>query len=201
MGMIKLLKKLPIDLAQAEMKEKTKGKLIAYSYVPQSNYNHALDIGCRDGYWTKKLIQKGYTVEPIDIEPHYPGAKKADANEKLPYRNETFDIIWCSEVIEHLKNPKESVKEMLRITRPGGRIIITTPNSHFWIQKMFNLIGWDAKKIQNPGHKHFFSKKTLKKVLPKNAKIYGYFPYFLIKMKIQTMTEILSPTFVAIIKK
>ena len=84
MKITNLLKKLPIDLGQAEMKEKSKGKVIGFSYIPDGSGKNALDIGCRDGYWSKKIQQKGYLVESIDIEPHYELAKKLDEGKTKP---------------------------------------------------------------------------------------------------------------------
>ena len=201
MKFLKLLKKLPIDLGQAELKYNTKGKLIAYSLIKKGNSKkNALDIGCRDGYWTKKIKKKNYKVKSIDLEPHYKYAKKIDVDQNLPYKSNTFDLIWCSEVIEHLKDPKKSIKEMKRVTKNNGLILLTTPNSYFWLMKFIYLFGLTPSKIQNSDHKHFFNIKKLKQILPNNSKIYGFFPYFLMKMKIKKMIGTLSPTFIISIK-
>src|SRR5437870_2897115 len=124
---IKILKKLPVDLGQYEMREETKGKLIAFDMVEHVAEKRALDIGCRDGYWTKRLEDRGHNVVSIDIEPHYEKAIVANANQKFPFQEHEFDLVWCSEVIEHLNDPSFSVSEMRRILKPGGQMILTTP--------------------------------------------------------------------------
>ena len=204
MSVINFLKKIPLDLGQAEMKESTKGKLIAYSYVPNdfSDSRRALDIGCRDGFWSEKLIMSGYKVSSLDVEPYYDKADQFDANNTLPYSDEFFDVVWCSEVIEHLKNPEKSIIDMQRVLKSGGKIILTTPNSYFLLIKFVYLILKETPKgLQNKGHLHFFSEESLKSILPDTAKLYGYFPYILLKMKIRKLLGLLTPTFVIVINK
>ncbi len=53
--------------------------------------------------------------------------------EALPFRAGTFDCVLLSEVIEHLEAPQVSVGEAARVLRPGGRLLVTTPNYRsFW---------------------------------------------------------------------
>lgn len=51
----------------------------------------------------------------------------ADANQSLPFRNGTFDIITCLDVLEHLENDVGLLKEMIRISKPGGCILVAVP--------------------------------------------------------------------------
>ena len=68
LNILKILKKLPIDFNQYEMREKTKGKLIAFDLAKEKAGGRALDLGCRDDYWSKKLEELGYEVTAADIE-------------------------------------------------------------------------------------------------------------------------------------
>jgi 2-polyprenyl-3-methyl-5-hydroxy-6-metoxy-1,4-benzoquinol methylase len=204
MSVINFLKKIPLDLGQAEMKESTRGKLIAYSHVPDahSKSRKALDIGCRDGFWSEKLSESGYDVTSIDVEPYYDKADQFDANNTLPYSDGIYDIVWCSEVIEHLKIPKKSIVHMQRVLKSGGRLILTTPNSYFLLIKFVYMILKETPRgLQNKGHLHFFSEESLKSILPDVANLYGYFPYMLLKVKIRKMLGLLTPTFIIIINK
>jgi SAM-dependent methyltransferase len=45
----------------------------------------------------------------------------------LPFANESFDVVLCLETIEHLPNPRASAREMMRVLRTGGQVMITTP--------------------------------------------------------------------------
>ena len=53
---------------------------------------------------------------------------QADLNEPLPVRDGVFDAIISTEVIEHLENPRAVFREFHRLLRPGGRLLLTTPN-------------------------------------------------------------------------
>lgn len=195
MNIISLLKKIPIDLGQGNLRKTTKGKQIALNLISLGNAKTALDVGCREGMQSKWLEDKGYTVISIDVTKNYEKCIIADINKELPFETDSFDLIWCSEVIEHLNNPAFTVQELRRVLKPNGIMIITTPNSYFWVQKIMNFFGLTPQKVQRPDHKFFFSINDIKKIFP-NAKLYGYFPYFLLKFKISKFIGILSPTFV-----
>lgn len=197
MNLISLLKKLPIDLGQAEYKHKAAEKIIALSFVPKNGGGKvALDIGCRDGYWSEKIKELGYEVISIDIEPKYKEAISCDVEKGLPFENGSFDLVWCTDVIEHLYEPSFLVSEINRVTKIGGSSIITTPNSAFWFYHLVKLWGWTPKKLQNDDHKQFFCLKDIKRIT-KDYKIYGYFPYLnFFFFKIKSLVGFLSPTFV-----
>jgi 2-polyprenyl-3-methyl-5-hydroxy-6-metoxy-1,4-benzoquinol methylase len=197
MSLISFLKRLPIDLGQANLRGTTKGKQIALEHVKNGNGLTALDVGCREGMQSEWLKSKNYTVTSVDIEKIYDHAIIIDANKTLPFENSSFDLIWCSEVIEHLINPKLFEQEALRLLRPGGRLIITTPNSNFWLYFVARIFGKSPRELQNPTHLHFFSIKTIRTLFP-DARLYGFFPYFLLRLRISRAIGILSPTFVII---
>ena len=155
----------------------------------------ALDVGCREGYQSRWLEKKGYKVTSIDIEKKYSKCQVVDVNNPLPFANNTFDLIWCSEVIEHLIDPKKSVEEFRRVLKPNGKMILTTPNSYFWLMRPLHWLGLSPKKLQNPDHKHFFNEKAIRQLFP-NARIYGFFPYAFLKYEIYRLIGHLSPTFV-----
>jgi len=204
MGLLSILKKIPIDLGQGNLRKTTKGKLIALSLIPKAEKRKesitALDIGCREGYQTEFLKAKGYRVTSIDIEKSIPECIVMDANKKLKFKDDSFDLIWCSEVIEHLDNPKFSVGEFRRVLKPNGKMILTTPNSYCWVFRLLHLFGLPPAKLQRKDHKHFFNIEDMKDLFP-NGKIYGFFPYCIIKFKIKRLVGFLSPTFVVVDKK
>jgi SAM-dependent methyltransferase len=193
---IRILKKLPIDFNQYEMREKTKGKLIALDLIENGRNKKALDLGCRDGYWSRRLENDGYEVVAADIEPCYEKAIVVDANQRLPFSDAEFDLVWSSEVIEHLDNPVFSTEEMLRILKPNGKLVLTTPNSNFWFFRLLKIFA-PIEKLQTEHHKQFFSISNIKMLLPE-AKIFRFFPYFILKFKISNLKLVdwLSPVFV-----
>lgn len=92
-----------------------------------------LDFGAGHGAFSKILFDKGYQVVACDkfpeifqfdqIECHH-----ADLTKKLSYEDNSFDIVIAIEVMEHIFNHDMFFQEISRILKPGGQLIITTPN-------------------------------------------------------------------------
>ncbi len=61
----------------------------------------------------------------VDIDSKRKPEVIADAHH-LPFENNSFEIILCTEVLEHVKNPQEVINEFYRVLMPGGRVILTT---------------------------------------------------------------------------
>ena len=196
-ALVDLLKKVPIDLGQGAVADYTEGKQIAKRLTPDGTNRTALDLGARYGAQTRWLETRGYTVTSVDIEPKFDECLRLDANAPLPFEDESFDFIWCSEVIEHLKNPSASLSELLRVTKRGGRLVLTTPNSYMWLFSFLNLFGLTPQKLQRDDHLHFFDLSGVR-ALHNNAQILGYFPYAGFKLTIRNdwMLRWLTPTFV-----
>ena len=92
-----------------------------------------LDVGCFPYHMGAALEKLGYRVQGIASE-HEPIANKKVSiinieTDRFPYKSNTFDLVLCSEVLEHLPHsPMPALKEMFRVAKPGGRVLITTPN-------------------------------------------------------------------------
>lgn len=64
---------------------------------------------------------------------------QADLNQSTCLLESSFDIIVTTEVIEHLENPRAVAREFARLLRPGGRVVLTTPNQES-IRSMLSLL-------------------------------------------------------------
>ncbi len=195
--LINLLKRVPIDLGQGAVAETTEGKQIALRLVPPGRGRRALDLGARSGHQTRWLQDRGYVVTPVDVEPCFDTCLEIDANARLPFDDDAFDLIWSSEVIEHLEDPETSLAELRRVTAPGGDIILTTPNSYMWLFRAIATVGLTPERIQRDDHLHFFDLRDIKRLAPE-ADLYGYFPYMWVKRTLVSpgLVGALSPTFV-----
>lgn len=95
-----------------------------------------LDVGAGDGALIRKLqaIFPDAIFEACDYHLHYfrvEGVKirQVDLNkETLPYGDGMFDVVVCSEVVEHVENYRCVLREIHRVLAPGGIAVLTTPN-------------------------------------------------------------------------
>lgn len=92
-----------------------------------------MEVGAGSGAFALRLQQIGFTVEACDLYPDQFGAPgipftKADISTALPYADNSFDGVTCLETIEHLEDQFTFARECARILKPGGRLLITTPN-------------------------------------------------------------------------
>jgi SAM-dependent methyltransferase len=107
------------------------------SRVPK-NTESVLDVGCGRAWVARHCLPKGMFVCSMDISSRNPAKAlalypspnhaglAADAFH-LPFRDGAFDCIVASEIIEHVVDPAAFVHELLRVVKPGGSLIITTP--------------------------------------------------------------------------
>lgn len=96
------------------------------------NGENVLDCGAGKGSFTEQLVNKDGKVYACDIDPSRFRLKipfkKANFNNNIPFKNSFFDKIVSIEVIEHLENPAIFIKELSRVIKKNGQLIITTPN-------------------------------------------------------------------------
>lgn len=134
--------------------------------------NNIIDIGCGDGYFLEVAKKRGwnvygteYTDAAIDICRKksitvHQGILKADN-----YKNNMFDVVTSFEVIEHINNPIEEVKNIKAILRKGGALYITTPNfnslSRFILGPKWNV-------IEYPEHLSYYTASTITAFFNKN---------------------------------
>lgn len=95
-----------------------------------------LDIGCNLGLYLKSY----YGGRKVGVDLSFPILKRlrdqekclnlvtADAQSLECFRDGSFDCILCSEVLEHVPSPERAVKSIERLLKPGGVVLITTPN-------------------------------------------------------------------------
>lgn len=93
-----------------------------------------LDVSCKEGDVLHAVAPLGFTVRGTNFEPAGPSLNGTpidygvDLLRRLPYDDASFDVVLLIEVIEHLENHRTALCELARILKPGGVMILTTPN-------------------------------------------------------------------------
>jgi len=107
-----------------------------------------LDAPAGEGHLAEELARRGHDVTAIDLNTDQVRGRRAhyvaaDLNGTLPFADGDFDLVACVESIEHLENPHNLVREFFRVLRPGGALIVTTPNVMSLESRLQNLfLGW-----------------------------------------------------------
>lgn len=156
--------------------------------IKHLNIDSVLDVGCGEGFTLVRLKKAkiGKNYEGIEADDQaielskklYPSLniKKGDIYD-LPYKNNSFDLVVCTEVLEHLENPKKAYKELLRVSKKY--VLLSVPNEPwFTFQRMArfqNILHFGAhpEHIQHWGYRAFlkFAKVKGVKVVEKKYPI------------------------------
>lgn len=94
-----------------------------------------LDVGCGIGTYVRRFRRFSDDVHGIEVEPERVAEASTElpnivlaTGEALPYPDDQFDLVFSNEVIEHVDDDRRTAAEMVRVTRPGGSVIIFAPN-------------------------------------------------------------------------
>jgi methionine biosynthesis protein MetW len=141
-----------------------------------------LDVGCGSGNsYAVEIARRGASWVGVDVSENAVEAARAtgldarviDDAAELPFPDESFDLVLCIEVLEHLFSPHRAASEIRRVLRPGGRLVCSTPNVGYWRLRVNMLFGlWnpigDELSIEQPWrdpHIRFFTPSTLERML------------------------------------
>ena len=118
-----------------------------------------------------KTVKVGF----VNVDLHdYPGIDKAFDFEKFPYpfEDNTFDLVICNQVLEHLKHYRKVINDLIRITSEKGYIIIGIPNLSHLINRIYLLFGRQPLCIHlNSSHVRSFTHKSFSNMLMSLQKI------------------------------
>lgn len=159
--------------------------------LQQKGAKSILDVGCTDGFLSQKFKDMGLYTIGIDASASAVEAARTKTDEAyvadtgkaaLPLPNNKVELIWAGEIIEHIFDTEFFIEELYRVTKPGGHLIISTPNLGAWINRIALLLGTQPfftevgvrksnqgsflRKVTTPaGHIRNFTQSSLKNLL------------------------------------
>ena len=130
--------------------------VLAYHHAAEIISGDVLEIGTGTGYGVEILAPKCKKFITVDkfIQP---GVTEADNIERhqmtvppIGFENGSFDFVVCFQVIEHIKDDMQFVREVARVLRPGGKFIVSTPNAPMSLTRNpWHIREYTAEELQN----------------------------------------------------
>ncbi len=87
-----------------------------------------LDMPAGNGLVSAQLRERGHDVTSADINSERPDYVYVNMEQPLPFDDASFDVVVCLEGIEHVVEPHSLIREICRVVKPGGHIVVSTPN-------------------------------------------------------------------------
>jgi SAM-dependent methyltransferase len=162
-----LWRRLPADLDPPDF-----ARRMAFLLAEVRAGDRALDLGCGDGRFTAALARAGAGVMGVEVaeaalerarsrEPEL-DFRLAPIEGPLPLDDVSFDLVWASEVIEHIADTAQWLSEVRRVLAPGGRLLLTTP-SHGRLRVAARGIERFSEPLGD--HLHLYTRSSLRTLL------------------------------------
>ena len=181
-----ILEEVPPDYYQKGVKNNLlqklwhTGKLKAVMNFIIREPKKILDVGCASGWFLNKVSENCKDAKCYGVDAYrdailygkkqykFLQLKHADAH-NLSYPSQTFDLVLCTEVLEHVSNPKLVLKEIKRVLTKNGIAIIEMDSGSI----LFNLIWYWWTHMRNgvwkQAHLHLFNANKLEKLIKKSG--------------------------------
>ena len=137
-------------------------------FIGKASAGRLLEVGSGSGRFLNRMRNAGWKVDGIDFDPvaaarvkrrfgiHVEVGNLAD----LRYPEGTYDIVAMSQVIEHVPDPVALLHECRRVLRPGGRLVLSTPNA---LSIGHRRYGRNWRGLEPPRHLHIFTPPALER--------------------------------------
>ena len=141
-------------------------------YLDGISPGRLLDVGCGNGQFLALMRNEGWDVEGQEVDSRaaesalktYGKRVRVGRLEAIGYPCDNFDAVVMSHVIEHVHDPIEILKECRRILKPGGTLVLVTPNAEGSGHRYFK--SW-YRGLEPPRHLYLFTQRTLQHIARK----------------------------------
>jgi len=132
-----------------------------------------LDVGCAQGTLALMLAENGHRVTAVDLRPEflvYAEARHTHGEIQFVAANVLhdelpglFDLVYANQIIEHLVYPDQLLQKLKKLLKPGGRLVITTPNGSYVknnlpsYKELGNPQDWEHLQFTADGDGHFYA--------------------------------------------
>ena len=158
-----LWERLPDDLEPPDLERRS-----AFLRAGLRAGDRALDLGCGEGPFTAILAAAGAQAVGMDVaeaalrraRAKHPGLdfRRAPIDGPLPSDDAAFELVWASEVIEHVGDTARWMSEIRRVLAPGGKLLITTPQHS---RLMILVRGLEPYSNPLGDHLHLYTRSSL----------------------------------------
>lgn len=144
--------------------------LIIKGFINSDKDIKILDLGSGRGYFYFFLKELGYrNVYAADLCPAFKECTKADITKKLPYKDDSFDLVISRDIAEHIRESGKFFSEQHRVLNKGGRIIAMTPNAQHmslgdFYEDYTHVMPYTPKSLHEALEMHGFRNVTVQKL-------------------------------------
>jgi 2-polyprenyl-3-methyl-5-hydroxy-6-metoxy-1,4-benzoquinol methylase len=136
-----------------------------------------LDAGCSSGYLAEQLVARGCTVTGLELDPVAGQLAERWCEQvligdvetmELSLSPESFDVLLCGDILEHLRDPTAALRRWRPFLRPGGRLVLSTPNIanvRIRLALLFGVFRYTERGILDRTHAHLFTRRSLRESL------------------------------------
>ena len=143
------------------------------AFAPPEKMLDILDVGCAQATLALQLAESGHRVMAIDLRQEFLDyAASRYERGKIDFvqgnvleleLDRHFDLLFANQIVEHLVYPMEMIEGLIKLLKPGGRLVVTTPNWHYVMNSLPSFTGlgdpeqWKHRQFTADGDGHFFA--------------------------------------------